>query len=415
MPTPAAKLNRECQCMTVDHTRLAKALGSTEDPLALGTLLRTHPHLFSNTAVFVAQEDLDRMAALVAAIDRVIALPAWRQHILARHPQLRDVPCSARGVFSGFDFHVGPDGPKLIEINTNAGGALLNLALHEAQETCCPEVRDIRGSFASAADLVDMFRKEWRLARGDQPLRHIAIVDDAPNEQFLRPEFERFVALFNAHGIAARIVDASHLALHGDQLHSDGQPIDLVYNRLTDFLLTEPRHAALAAAFSRDLAVVTPHPLAWALQADKRNLTVLTDEAALTALGVDAETRAILLTGIPRTVAVNAENALSMWTERHRWFFKPAAGYGSKAAYRGDKLTRGKWQEILAAGDYVAQQLVSPSERMVKIDGEARALKLDLRNYAYAGNIQLVSARLYQGQTTNFRTAGGGFATVFSA
>ena len=38
---------------------------------------------------------------------------------------------------------------------------------------------------------------------------------------------------------------------------------------------------------------------------------------------------------------------------------------------------------------------------------------LDLRNYVYRGAVQLVSARLYQGQTTNFRTPGGGFAAVF--
>ena len=41
-------------------------------------------------------------------------------------------------------------------------------------------------------------------------------------------------------------------------------------------------------------------------------------------------------------------------------------------------------------------------------------LKLDVRCYVYAGRIQLVAARLYRGQTTNFRTPNGGFATVFS-
>lgn len=53
-----------------------------------------------------------------------------------------------------------------------------------------------------------------------------------------------------------------------------------------------------------------------------------------------------------------------MWSERRRLFFKPAAGYGSKAAYRGDKLTRRVWGEILQ-GDYVAQTLVLPGERRV--------------------------------------------------
>ena len=40
-------------------------------------------------------------------------------------------------------------------------------------------------------------------------------------------------------------------------------------------------------------------------------------------------------------------------------------------------------------------------------------LKVDIRAYAYAGEIQLLAARLYTGQTTNFRTSGGGFAPVF--
>ncbi len=40
-------------------------------------------------------------------------------------------------------------------------------------------------------------------------------------------------------------------------------------------------------------------------------------------------------------------------------------------------------------------------------------MKVDVRNYAYDATVQLQAARLYQGQTTNFRTPGGGFAPVF--
>ena len=102
-----------------------------------------------------------------------------------------------------------------------------------------------------------------------------------------------------------------------------------------------------------------------------------------------------------------------MWAARRQYFFKPVDGYGSKAAYRGDKLTRGTWAQILAR-PYVAQRLVPPSERTIVVDGREQPLKLDLRTYVYDGAVQLVAARLYQGQTTNFRTAGGGFAPVFT-
>ena len=61
----------------------------------------------------------------------------------------------------------------------------------------------------------------------------------------------------------------------------------------------------------------------------------------------------------------------------------------------------------------MAQALVAPGQRALS-DGETpEILKFDLRNYVYAGQVQWVAARLYQGQTTNFRTAGGGFAPVY--
>ena len=40
------------------------------------------------------------------------------------------------------------------------------------------------------------------------------------------------------------------------------------------------------------------------------------------------------------------------------------------------------------------------------------ARKMDVRLYTYNGDTLLPAARLYQGQTTNFRTPGGGFAPV---
>ena len=86
-------------------------------------------------------------------------------------------------------------------------------------------------------------------------------------------------------------------------------------------------------------------------------------------------------------------------------------GYGSKAAYRGDKLTKRVFDDILAT-EYVAQTFVAPSTRRLFIDGIEQDFKFDVRAYVYAQTIQLTCARLYQGQTTNFRTEGGGFAPV---
>ncbi|MBP6534334.1 MAG: hypothetical protein KA218_04705, partial [Arenimonas sp.] len=121
-----------------------------------------------------------------------------------------------------------------------------------------------------------------------------------------------------------------------------------------------------------------------------------------------------LAAGIPLTQTVRPDNADLLWQARKSLFFKPSGGFGSRAAYRGDKLTSRVWQQI-KAGDYVAQRMIAPSERGITVDGSPTRLKVDIRAYAYAGDIQLLAARLYQGQTTNFRTQGGGFAPVFVA
>lgn len=407
----AEVLNRDCACVTLDHAALESALGA--DGL-YREIFATRPHLFSDSVVFVGRRHLARMAELVAAVEEVVGLPGWQTRVLGWAPASAQRLCAVRGAFLGYDFHVGDDGPKLIEINTNAGGGLLNARLAGAQRACCDAVAELmkRPLPDVEALFVAMFREEWRCARGDQPLTRVAIVDDKPGEQYLAPEFELFRQLFEANGIAAVIADPSEFRWDGARLLQAGQPVDLVYNRLTDFSLDDPANAALRAAWEHDGAVITPHPRAHALYADKRNLVALGDARWLADIGVPADARTLIADMVPATVAVTAAEAERFWAERKRWFFKPAAGYGSKAAYRGDKLTKRVFEEILQ-GDYIAQALVPPSERRLNVDGAPQQFKLDLRNYAYAGKVQLVVARLYQGQTTNFRTPGGGFAPVF--
>lgn len=414
----AESLNRGCACRTLNRDRLRRQLEA--DPSLAGLaeeIARTRPHLFSATAVFITPEQLDRMAAIVTAVESVVNLPGYRKMVLGTAPAIARLDPGPSGAFLGFDFHLTSHGPQLIEINTNAGGALLNAALARAQEACCREM--ITAAFESTADLdhleqvyFAMFANEWRRQRGKVPLGRIAIVDDDPAAQYLYPEFQLFERMFNRFGAKAVVADARELDWKGNRLWHGGEPVDLVYNRLTDFYLQEPAHAALRAAYEAKAAVVTPNPRAHVLYADKRNLVTLSDDDALAALGANPEMRKVLLAGIPRTVRVTPGTAETLWAERRKLFFKPTAGYGGKAAYRGDKLTRRVWTEILG-GDYVAQAMVPPSERRLEVAGAGTDLKLDVRVYAYHGAIQFVAARLYQGQTTNFRTPGGGFAPVF--
>ncbi len=414
----AEHLNRSCRCVAVDTQALAGALESGAATAGLyASILRDQPHLFSETAVFLSRRQFDRMAAVVAAVEDVVATPAFQEHAFALAPAIARFAPGPRGAFLGYDFHLGADGPHLIEINTNAGGALLNVALARAQRACCVEVERAlsapgAGDEAEAAFLA-MFRHEWELQRGSAKLGSIAIVDTDPQAQYLYPEFLMFQELFERAGISATIADPSELEWKGGRLAARGRDIDLVYNRLTDFYFEEPSSAALRTAYESGTVVVTPGPRAHALYADKRHLAVLSDENAMRAMGIDARTADLLAESVPRTVVMTDANRDELWKERKRNFFKPAGGYGSKAAYRGDKITRGVW-EVLAGKSYVAQRIAPPTERTI-LQGEREVpLKLDVRCYVYDGSVQLVASRLYQGQTTNFRTQGGGFAPVFT-
>jgi hypothetical protein len=239
----------------------------------------------------------------------------------------------------------------------------------------------------------------------------VVVVDNAPAEQYLAPEFELFRQLFTQHGITAAIADPSELSLQRGRLVHQGQPVDMVYNRLTDFSLSEPAHLALRLAHEANAVVLTPHPRTHALMADKRNLIALSQNELLLAWGANAFDRKILARSVPTTRLVTPERADELWAQRRQLFFKPVAGYGAKAAYRGDKLTKRVWADILD-NDFVAQALVPPSGRMIEVDGVQTDLKFDIRAYTYAGQVQLLAARMYAGQTTNFRTQGGGFAPV---
>ena len=158
-----------------DRSALKAALASGAD-IDLDALAMTHPSLFSAAEVAVSQTDLSAMAKLIAAIESVVALPTYQQRVLAWAPAIAQRPMAARGVFFGYDFHLGESGPRLIEINTNAGGAMLNSCLLMAHG-------DAERAMAIEQAWVEMFRDEWRLMRGDQPLRRIAIVDERPVQQ----------------------------------------------------------------------------------------------------------------------------------------------------------------------------------------------------------------------------------------
>ncbi|WP_424981194.1 hypothetical protein [Maritalea sp. S77] len=391
----AAWLNQNCACQSMKHD-------PENDPQS---------PFFAPTPVFLKTKHFKEIEAHIAHLHALIEYPIYQATALADAPDIANHPTPANpGMFMSFDFHVNQNQLHLIEINTNAGGAMLVNQLHQRQDICCWEESPLK--WPDFDDFVaHMFEKEWTAVKGHAPLQNIAIIDEDPTHQFLYEEFQLTSTLLKSRGYHVVIADPADLKWDGQQLSFNGQNIDLVYNRSTDFYLSSPTHAALRVAYLSDAIVLSPNPKHHALYASKANLTRLSDPRFLKSLNCSPLEQKQLQELI-QAQSVKADNANELWQQRKKLFFKPLDGHAGKAVYRGDKLTKKSWAHILSS-DYIAQRNFKPELRLTRNGDEFAKLKSDLRFYTYQGQIFAAAARLYAGQTTNFRTQGGGFAPIY--
>ena len=254
MPFDIATLNSDCLCLTLDRPSLERALDTATGDAGFGAALAlSKPTLLANQPIFLSRTHADAMTRIIAAIESVVALPSYAERVLEGADVAAKIATGLAGVFMGYDFHLGDTGPKLIEINTNAGGGLIAATLAEAHRACCGQLAGIfppAGTLKAAeAAFLESFRVEWQRFGSEHPLHTIGIVDVDPAHQYLQPEFVLFEKLFARAGIATVTVDPRELEYRDGGLFAAGRRIDLVYNRLTDFSLTSPEAAALRAAY----------------------------------------------------------------------------------------------------------------------------------------------------------------------
>lgn len=373
-----------------------------------------YQHFFANYAnletIKLPKNIIEQMQNLITAVEKVITISNEKNNNSSNSSNIRND--NLKGIFMGYDFHLQNNNenknitPKLIEINTNAGGAFLNLCLLNAI------YKNDKNNVADklANEFVAMFKNEFAIFSNNQKnLQTIAIVDENPSEQFLYPEFEICQKILVKNNIQTIISSPENLSIQNNNLYYNNSiKIDFVYNRLTDFYLrSNAKNNALLTAYQNDFAAISPNPKIYDLYANKNNLINLSNADFLDNLNIDNQSKNILLKHIPKILKVKNNDNEYLWKQRKNLFFKTAEGYGSKAVYRGDKLTKKVFAEIIESDAYLAQEIIPPSEHLLK--NINAVMKADFRCYCYNGKIQLVAARLYQGQTTNFRTENGGF------
>lgn len=367
------------------------------------------PNLFSAHIVTLTRAQDLAIKEAIYAINEVVNNPQYLDFIQQYSPPIALSDPKTSGVFCSYDFHLDASGPKLIEINTNAAGA----SFAALQRLAMGALNVQEASFAQPwqQKILSMFLREWSKKRTDRKLKTLAIVDENPTQQHFYYEFLIFQELFKNYGIETFILDPSQLELEQNQLCYRKLPIDLIYNRLTDFYLEKPGHQKIQQAYLTDAVVLTPNPFVHAKYANKQNLIALSDKALLNEWQIPDSIVKILQKTIPKTIKVTHLDAESLWNQRKQLFFKPYQSYGGKGAYAGGKLTRKTFSEIIQA-DYIAQEFIPPSEFTVYEDNGPANLKIDLRYYTYEAEVIEKVARIYRGQTTNLNTLGGGFGYI---
>ena len=187
------------------------------------------------------------MVGVVRTLDRLGRNPQYREQVYAEVPDVARFDPGHDAVMMCYDFHLAGEMPRLIEVNTNAGGGML---AYLAQAPALP---------VDHQSLPEKFRKRLLQTFSDEIKKHstgaklkperVAIIDENPTEQYLYPEMAAFADLFRAWGVPTEIVEPRRLHASAEGVSFDGQPVDLVYNRHCDFYLASDEMAGLRQAY----------------------------------------------------------------------------------------------------------------------------------------------------------------------
>ena len=374
------------------------------------------------------------------------------------HPAIQE-PLRQDSVLMGYDFHLSKLRPRLIEVNTNASGFLLNYS-RAYFEGLIPSDEDPLRSLQSSFESEWRKFKEWQKFKqskeenraesragdrtGDRgsdrgwdreknrgwgreknreenrgenrrgveellsflpPPKKTVLIDEKPFQQPMLLEFFMFKDFFQQMGWPSfEICDSSSLKTddRGFLFTEKGEQVDFVYNRTTDFYFE--RHPHLLKAFRLASSAISPQPREYWLLADKCRLCDWSGSST-PELKERLKGQEFIL---PFSTPLNETNREEFWKNRKKYFFKIPRGYGGKQVYRGAGLTR-KTFERMCASMGIVQEYIPPSKLEFK---DGKPWKIDFRAYVYEDKIQQLCARAYRGQVTNFKEEGSGFAPV---
>lgn len=333
------------------------------------------------------------MLRFARAIQTLQENRAYVQWLSPKLPETAHIQPAWPAMLMGYDFHLTDEGPKLIEVNNNAGGLYLGRQ-PDGQDAWLPQPA-LAGSLRER--LLAMFAPNWQT---------IAIMDAEVRAQFMYPEMCAYARLLADAGRWSAVVSPEEIVERKDGLYIEETRLDAIYNRHTDFYLREATLAHVRRAFMQGTIALNPYPRSYALVGDKQRMVDWWQQDGLPACVDDATLR--LIRGIvPETHRLAEMDREDVWRKRASWVFKPSARHGGKGVVLGRSMSRTRFAS-LDPEDTIVQQWVPAS--MVEIDG--RELKLDVRLYMHGDRLIALAGRVWRGQVTNFRAPGSGWVAI---
>lgn len=360
--------------------------------------------------VHIKRADLRSMIRLVRNLYVLSRLPAYRETILAEVSDMARFDPGHDAVMMGYDFHLTTDGPRLIEVNTNAGGGLIAYLSHLPENTPDPVPLPDR----LQKQVLNSFAEEFfRFTRGvrQRPVS-ILILDEQPKDQFLFPEMQVFQQLFEQWGVPCAIADPKDVEERNAEVFYQGNKVEMIYNRHCDFYLETQPMAAIARAYRAGTLCLTPNPFTYTLLGDKRRMAMWSDMQRLALPGLSRQRAEQIFRHTPYTRLLVDLSKESTWKMRKQLVFKPATRFGSRGVYMGERISRNRF-DTLPADQTLVQALVPPS--LTRLVDREQPMKTDFRLFVYRDRPLGIAARLYRGQVTNLQSEGSGFAPVLIA
>jgi len=343
--------------------------------------------------VHISRKNIEQMLAFSRTVMDLSANAAYAQSIQEHLPETANAMSDEAPILMGFDFHITDDGPKLIEINNNAGGLFAGDSGWIAQDDAAWE----EWQQPLPARLLSMFPASWQ---------SIAIMDEAVDDQYMYPEMQAYAALLRQDGRQVCLVSPEDIREADDGLYVGTQRLDGIYNRHCDFYLESDAMAHIRRALMSGLVRLNPYPRSYAFLGHKARMVDWWRDGVLEGCMPEAQVRNMRHI-VPRIHAMSAIEREEWWRTRKQWVFKPEARHGGKGVLLGKGMSRKRF-DGMDASDTVVQELVPASV----LEHEGRAYKFDIRLYMYGHTLVALAGRLWRGQVTNFREEGSGWTSI---